>query len=205
MNRRSFLRGAVGAIPAVYTTLGTSILAAKAEQGRGLGNDGTPSGVISRQRHPDNLEFPFSTLNSFLTPNEQFYVRSHFRVPQIEAKDWNLSLEGAVSQPFTLRYDELRQMPSVTVTSVLECSGNSRVFLKPPQGGIRWELGGVSNAEWTGVRLEDLLTRAGLSDRAVEVILEGADTGEFKDPDPKTPGVIPYVRSLLCRKRGGLR
>lgn len=62
--------------------------------------------------------------------------------------------------------------------------------------GARWN----EQCEWTGVRLEDLLTRAGLSDRAVEVILEGADTGEFKDPDPKTPGVIPYARSLPLQK-----
>jgi hypothetical protein len=81
MNRRSFLRGAVGAIPAVYTALGTSLLADDVQHGRGLGNDGPSSGVISRQRHPDNLEFPFSTLNSFLTPNEQFYVRTHFAFP----------------------------------------------------------------------------------------------------------------------------
>jgi DMSO/TMAO reductase YedYZ molybdopterin-dependent catalytic subunit len=91
-------------------------------------------------------------------------------------------------------------MPSHTLTALLECSGNGRVFLKPPQLGIRWELAGVSNAEWTGVRLADVLERAGVREAAVEVILEGADKGEFQAPNPKTPGVISYARSLPLRK-----
>src|SRR5262249_7260105 len=93
-------------------------------------------------------------------------------------------------------YDELRKMASHTQPALLECSGNSRVFLKPPQAGIRWEQGAVGTAEWTGVPLAELLRRAGVKDGAVEVILEGADKGEFREPNPRTPGVIPYARSL---------
>jgi hypothetical protein len=40
-----------------------------------------PSGVgmIIRQREPVNFEFPFDKLDSFLTPNDLFYIRSHFK------------------------------------------------------------------------------------------------------------------------------
>ncbi len=39
------------------------------------------SGLILREKDPENLEFPFSTLSTFITPNEQFFIRSHFAVP----------------------------------------------------------------------------------------------------------------------------
>lgn len=189
LDRRGFL-GAAAALPFV------SPLGAAEEPSR----KESPPHVIVRQKNPDNVEFPFSTLNSFHTPNELFYVRSHFPVPKLDAKMWRLKVEGAIEKPFEIGYDELREMPSHTQTALLECSGNSRVFLKGPQMGIRWELGGVSNAEWTGVRLADVLARAGVKEDAVEVILEGADRGEFKPPSAKTPGVIPYARSLPLKK-----
>ncbi|HEY7308221.1 MAG TPA: sulfite oxidase [Gemmataceae bacterium] len=196
LDRRAFLGGAASAaLPLV-----------SAVRADGPGAKLPPSGgeqaprVIVRQKNPDNLEFPFASLDSFHTPNELFYVRSHFDVPNLDAKSWRLKVEGAVEKPFEIGYDELRKMPAHTLTALLECSGNSRVFLKPPQMGIRWELGGVSNAEWTGVRLSDVLERAGVKEDAVEVILEGADRGEFKPPSTKSPGVIAYARSLPLTK-----
>mgnify|MGYP001076219134 FL=1 len=193
--RRDLLRGAV-ALPFAQA-LGGRAAAFGADDG-----DRRPTGMIGRQRDPENLEFPFSALDTrrLLTPNEQFYVRTHFEVPEIGAKTWNLKVEGEVERPFELSYDELRRMPSQTVTALLECSGNGRVFLEPPQVGIRWELGAVGTAEWKGVPLAVVLERAGLKPNAVEVILEGADKGEFKEPNPRTPGVIPYARSLPLAK-----
>ncbi len=186
--RRDLLRGAV-ALPFAQ--------ALGADDGERL-----PAGLIGRQRSPENLEFPFSTLDTrrILTPNESFYVRTHFEVPEIGAKTWNLKVEGEVERPFELGYDELRRMPSQAVTALLECSGNGRVFLEPPQVSIRWELGGVSTAEWKGVPLTAVLEWAGVRPNAVEVILEGADKGEFTEPNPKRPGVIPYARSLPLAK-----
>lgn len=157
-------------------------------------------GVITRQKNPDNLEYPFWTLDKFLTPNEQFYVRTHFEVPRLDRKGWKLKVEGAVEKPLEIGYDDLLKMPAHTLPALLECSGNGRVFLKPPQVSIRWELGAVSTAEWTGVRLSDVLDRAGVKPGAVEVLLEGADKGEFKKPDPETPGVIHFSRSLPVEK-----
>jgi DMSO/TMAO reductase YedYZ molybdopterin-dependent catalytic subunit len=74
------------------------------------------------------------------------------------------------------------------------------VFLEPPQVSLRWELGGVGNAEWTGVPLAAVLERAGIKPCAVEVILEGFDRGQYKEPNPQTPGVISYARSLPLAK-----
>ncbi len=197
LSRRHFLIGACKAIPLFYT--GWTAMSFASDSSDVPQHDGMP-GRIARQRRPDNLEFPFSTLHSFLTPNHQFYVRTHFEVPTPDVRSWRLRIDGAVRQPLSLTYEDLRSMPSTTLTALLECSGNGRVFLDPPQTSIRWELGGVSNAEWTGVRLSDVLARAGVREEAVEIILEGADKGALDEPDPKTPGPIPYARSLPLQK-----
>ena len=115
-----------------------------------------------RQKEPLNLELPFHKLNSFLTPNSQFYVRNHFPMPQLEASSWRLRVEGAVSNALTLTLDELRKLPSRTVTATLECAGNGRSYLMPKTSGVQWKLGAVGNAEWTGVPLGAVLERAGL-------------------------------------------
>lgn len=156
-------------------------------------------GLIIRQRQPENLEFPFDTLDAFLTPNDRFYVRSHFATPVLPVADWRLRVEGAVDRPFEIGFDELRRMDARTMPATLECAGNGRVFLAPAARGVQWELGAVSNAEWTGVPLGALLRHAGVSAGAVDVVLEGADSGEIKDP-PKPAGPIHFARSLPIAK-----
>ena len=153
------------------------------------------AGLIVRQRQPDNLEFPFSSLSSLITPNERFYVRCHFAIPQLEAREWRLRVEGAVAHPLDLSYDDLLNMAVQTRSATLECAGNARGFLTPAAKGVQWSLGAISNADWTGVPLRDLLKRAGVQRGAVDVILEGADSGELKDP-PKPTGPIHFARSL---------
>jgi DMSO/TMAO reductase YedYZ molybdopterin-dependent catalytic subunit len=194
IGRRTFLRG-VAATSAAVASTNRCLCAADADAG-----SAGPAGLIARQKNPDNLEFPFSTLDSFLTPNNLFYVRSHFDVPKLETNTWRLKVEGAVEQLLELSYEDLRGMRSRTVTALLECSGNSRVFLSPSEAGVQWELGGVSNAEWTGVPLSAVLERARLKSSSVEVVLEGADNGQYREPAPKTPGVISYARSLPLSK-----
>lgn len=157
------------------------------------------AGLIVRERNPENLEFPFSALNSFITSNEQFFVRSHFVVPKVECDSWRLAIEGRVKEPCEIGYDELLRLPSRTVTMTLECAGNSRTFLSPKVGGLQWELGAVSNAEWTGVPLAAVLKRAGVKAGATEVVLEGADNGAITK-EPVSPGKIHYARSLPLAK-----
>jgi len=155
----------------------------------------TSGGLIIRQKEPNNLEMPFDELDSFLTPMELFYIRSHFPTPKLEIASYQLHVDGAVRNPFSLSYNELRDMPSETRVATLECAGNSRVFLVPQAEGAQWELGAVGNAEWTGVPLGALLERAGMEENACEVVLEGADQGTPKEP-PIPPGPISYARSL---------
>src|ERR1700756_443391 len=137
----------------------------------------SPAGLIIRQKEPTNLEMPFDQLDSYLTPTELFYIRSHFPAPRIDVATYQLKIDGAVRSPLTLSYNELRDMQSETRIATLECAGNGRVFLVPQVRGAQWELGAVGNAEWTGVPLRALLERAGLEGDACEVVLEGADRG----------------------------
>src|SRR6201981_1322349 len=154
-------------------------------------NNGRSSSVclIIRQKEPNNLETPFDQVDSFLTPTELFYIRSHFSTPKLELASYQLHVDGAVRNPFSLSYNELRDMPSETRVATLECAGNSRVFLIPHAEGAQWELGAVGNAEWTGVPLGDLLERAGMEEDACEVVFEGADRGT-PDIKPMPPGPI---------------
>jgi DMSO/TMAO reductase YedYZ molybdopterin-dependent catalytic subunit len=155
--------------------------------------------LIIRELEPENLEFPFSSLNSAITPNEQFFVRSHFPVPKLDLKSWKLQVEGQVERCLEFGYEELTRLPARTVTMVMECAGNSRIFLSPKVGGLQWELGAVGNAEWTGVPLAAVLREAGVKAGAVEVVLEGADIGEIKK-EPVSPGKINYARGLPLAK-----
>src|SRR5215207_9610780 len=152
-------------------------------------------GLIIRQKEPRNLEAPFDRIDSYLTPTELFYIRSHFPTPDLHRASHQLRIDGAVSRPFALSYAELRSMPSETRVATLECAGNSRVFLVRQVQGAQWELGAAGNAEWTGVPLRALLERADLAEDACEIVLEGADRGTPKE-EPVPPDPISYAWSL---------
>ncbi len=156
-------------------------------------------GLIERSRTPPNLEFPFHTLSDFLVPTDRFFVRCHFPIPTIDSRSWRLRVDGAIARPLELTYDELRGMPARTVTAVLECAGNGRALNTPALRGVGWQLGAVSNAEWTGVPLSAVLDRAGIRPGAVEVVAEGADRGEIST-DPRPAGAIAFARSLPIAK-----
>ena len=98
-----------------------------------------------------------------------------------------------VERPFTLTLDELGALEQVTLPAVLQCAGNGRGLFRPNIPGIGWEKGAVGNAQWTGVRLMDLLDRAGVRGGAAHLHLLGAD----RPPNPKTP---PFLRSLPLSK-----
>ena len=85
-----------------------------------------PVGLIIRQKDPNNLEMPFDQLGDFITPADLFYVRSHFRVPELNVDSYRLSIRGAVRRELSLSYADIRAMPSRTCVATLECAGNSR-------------------------------------------------------------------------------
>lgn len=159
----------------------------------------SPGGMIVREKEPLNLEMPFGSLDGFLTPADRIFVRNHFSIPQIDVNTWRLKIEGEVGTQFELTYAEVRKMESRTIPVTMECAGNGRAFLMPQTSGAQWERGAVSNAEWTGVRLADVLRRAGLKNSVREVIFEGADQGEIKEPSGPA-GKIHYARSMPLTK-----
>src|SRR5262245_56203903 len=156
-------------------------------------------GRIVRSESPLNLEMPFSTVDSFLTPTKSFYVRTHFPIPAIDRNVWSLCVEGEVEKPFGVNYEELIELPSVTAPVTLECAGNNRNFLEPKVKGVQWRLGAVSTAQWTGVPLSVLLDRATPEPNACEVVLEGADGGTLEDPKGP-PGELKFARSISVEK-----
>ena len=148
--------------------------------------------LIVRSGRPQDLETPAHLLDSWITPNERFYVRSHFYTPTIDPATWSLVLDGEVEKPLTMTLAELRRAPSTTVIATLECAGNGRAFFDPPVAGVQWEKGAVGTARWTGVRLRDLLRTAGPRAGARHLWLDGADRGVGRAPD--------FVRNLPLDK-----
>ncbi len=156
-------------------------------------------GLTVRMNQPRNLESDFGGVNSQLTPTDQFFIRSHFAVPTIDAKTWRLKVEGAVENPLELTLDDIQGMASVTMPIALECAGNGRVFLVPAVRGLQWQFGAVGNAEWTGVPLSAILEKAKAKASAKEVVLVGTDQGTIGGDHP-TPGPIHYDRSIPIEK-----
>src|SRR5215831_1881348 len=158
-------------------------------------------GLIVRQKSPLNLEFQFSSLSEWLVQNEQFYVRSHFPAPRLNGSEWRLRVTGAVARPLSLSMTDLLALPRASMSAVMECAGNGRVFYEPAREGLQWQSGAVGNAEWTGVLLREVLKQAGVKSEAVEVVLVGADRGNV-DAGKKTasPGPIAFARSLPIEK-----
>ena len=165
--------------------------------GRARAEDPPPfPGVTVRMHEPRNLEFPFPTLKSWVTPNEQFFVRSHFAAPKVDPKTWKLTVEGEVENKVELTLEDLRALPAVTRPVTLECAGNNRGYLVPAVRGVQWGAGAVGNAEWTGVPLSAVLEKAKVKAGAAEVILVGADSGTVAE----SPGPIHFDRSLPLEK-----
>jgi DMSO/TMAO reductase YedYZ molybdopterin-dependent catalytic subunit len=196
MDRRDFLRlSASATLPAAWLGVtepeGSARTHVSAEE--------KPVALIPRQKNPDNLEFPFSSLNSFLTPNNLFYVRNHFDAPELDAKKWRLQVVGVVKKPLELTHAQVLELSERTLPVTLECAGNGRAFLDPKTKGVQWQLGAVSTAEWTGVTLASILERAGPRADAVDVVLEGNDMGEPAG-EPRPVGKIRFARGLPLAK-----
>jgi DMSO/TMAO reductase YedYZ molybdopterin-dependent catalytic subunit len=145
---------------------------------------------------PENSETPLDYAASWVTPNRLFFVRTHFNVPQANRDQWELSLEGLVTRPVRWSFAELAAMPQHSVFATVECAGNGRSFLQEKAAGVQWGAGAIGHAEWTGVRLRDLLEPAGLKPGALEVVFEGADRG----CEPDHPAPMHFSRSLPLSK-----
>lgn len=134
--------------------------------------------LILRTDRPPQLETPLRFFREDLTPNEAFYVRWHLEgIPtSVDPDTFQLQISGHVEKPLSLSLAELRgKFEAVSLVAVNQCSGNSRSFFEPRVPGGQWKNGAMGNARWTGVRLRDLLDRAGVKGGAVDVVFGGLD------------------------------
>lgn len=122
--------------------------------------------LIVHSDRPFNAETPSIDLQSFITPIERFYKRHHLWVPKIDAKSYKLTIELPDGEEAEYTLEDLRtKFKEYTITATMQCSGNRRSHMtrgSSPTNGIQWGVGAISNAEWTGVRMVDVLKDAGL-------------------------------------------
>jgi len=144
-------------------------------------------------RRPPQLETPFAVFNEgIITPNDAFFVRYHLpNIPlKIDDATFRCEVKGAVKTPLSLGIENLKKdFEQVDVTAVCQCSGNSRGFFDPRVGGGQLGNGAMGNAKWRGVRLKDVLEKAGPAADAKQVAFNGLDTAAVE----KTPD---FVKSL---------
>ena len=145
---------------------------------------------------PLNGETSLENLSDSITPESQFFVRSHFARPDLARGKHTLQISGAVERSLTLRIEDLEAMDTRTLPVTLECAGNGRAGLRPLPAGEAWGLGAVGTVRWTGVPLRDVLESARLRSDVIEILAIGADRGR----PPDIADVIPFGRSLPVAK-----
>jgi DMSO/TMAO reductase YedYZ molybdopterin-dependent catalytic subunit len=124
-----------------------------------------------------NHGMPLEAMRYDVTPPGLHYVLVHYDIPMLAADDWRLRVHGCVEDKTEIDLRALRAMPAHTERVTLECAGNGRALLHPRPVSQPWLTGAVGTADWTGVRLRDLLDAARLTDDAVDVVFTGADHG----------------------------
>jgi DMSO/TMAO reductase YedYZ molybdopterin-dependent catalytic subunit len=144
--------------------------------------------LLAHVGRPQDLATPTAYFDRLITPTDVFFVRSHFGPPSLKPGR-RLRIEGMVDQPLDLGADELKGFEEVTLTGVLQCAGNGRALQTPRVPGVQWEHGAMGQATWTGVRLADLLKKAGVQAGAQHLRIAGADL-------PPKPTVPRYVRGF---------
>ena len=141
--------------------------------------------MILQRSSPPWLETPFEVFDKgVFTPNDQHYVSWHWATfpGDVNVDSYRLSVRGHVNQNVTLSLTDILQgFPRVEIAAVNQCAGNSRLYAVPRVAGAQWANGGMSNAVWTGVRLKDVLDRAGVRAGAIQVRFGGLDEPVMSD------------------------
>lgn len=156
--------------------------------------------LIVHSDAPFNAEPPLATLRAhFLTAQPNLYVRSHGNVPSLDPATYRLTLAGQVATPLDLSLADLKsRFPHHTVTATMQCAGNRRADLQQvrPTTGDAWSAGAIGNAEWTGIRLADLLDAATADPAAAHVAFDSADQIDHPEEGHFTFGVsIPAQKA----------
>ena len=205
MKRRDFLEGVTGGV--VVSASGVLTPRFALSGSISMGPPELPSGalesavlealpgkkpLIKRTFRPPNFETPVSYFNELFTPNDVFYVRYHLiNIPKVNERDWKLRIGGeAVEKPFEVTMDELKiGFEQVEIAAVNQCSGNRRGLVQPHVPGIQLGYGAMGNARWRGVRLKEVLNKAGIKKDALEAVFNGTDSGAIA-------GTPDFVKSL---------
>lgn len=136
---------------------------------------------------PWNVETPPHLLDDKITPVEKMFIRNNGLIPEgnIDINTWTLTIGGeSVKTAKTYKLKELKEkFKHYTYQLTLECGGNGRSGYFPQTSGNQWEQGAVSCAEWTGVRLKDILADVGLKDDAVYIGYYGQDIHLSRTPN----------------------
>jgi len=195
MKRREFLKTSIAASAAILSTTGLS--AGETHQpvdNRKVSDMAFPEKrpLITYSDRPPLLESPRSTFARGITENDEFFVRWHLPdIPtHIDTDSYTVKIDGLVDQELEISLKELKHdFEQVEVTAVLQCGGNSRSAFTPIAGGIQWGSGAMGCAKWKGVRLSDILNRAGLKKDAHWIGFNGKDNAAYYE----TPN---FVREL---------
>src|SRR5882757_10918125 len=188
--RRQFLGGAGAASPALASApaLADTIVKLLLPGGpdeRPMTTAFPQKGALILQRtRPPLLETPFEVFDqSVFTPNDRFFVRWHWALIPTEVKfdTFRLAVRGHVTRNLSLTLNDILALPQVELAAVNQCSGNSRGYFQPRVPGAQWSNGSMGNARWTGVRLKDVLDRAGVKPGAVQVRFNGMDQAIVPD------------------------
>ena len=152
----------------------------------------TKGAMILQRTRPPLLETPFEVFDQgVFTPNNRFFVRWHWaNIPtDVNADTFRLAVHGHVNQTLSLSLKDILALPRVELAAVNQCSGNSRGYFQPRVPGGEWSNGAMGNARWTGVRLKDVLDRAGVKAGAIQVRFNGLD-------EPVVPDGPDFLKSL---------
>lgn len=193
LDRRAFLQTASVAFIASLARRGWADggVASAADGGRLTGAE---DAFVRFGSAPQQLATPLSFMERPITPTPVFFVRSHFGPPARDPSR-KVAITGMVKTPLTLSAADLGGLPEVTITAVLQCAGNSRASIVPRVPGVQWSHGAMGQATFTGVRLKDLLAKAGVDTKAGFVRVSGGDL----PPKPTVPGFIrsiPLARAM---------
>lgn len=143
---------------------------------------------------------PDLMIRESITPAELFFVRNHGAVPEIDAAAFRLSVRGLVERPLSLSLDDLRRLfPEQTVAATLQCAGNRRremLSVADIPNEVPWDLEAISHAEWTGVRLRDVLELSGIGAGAAHVALTSLDEVERRGQVFGFGASIPLEKAL---------
>jgi sulfite oxidase len=165
-----------GLIPAALAQDKPAAPAAKGPQP--LNFPGKDPRLVVLGERPLVAETPESLLDDATTPLDKFFIRNNGQIPE-EAKNpdaWKIVVDGEVNTKLELTLGELKKkFKPVSQYMVLECGGNGRSFFTPQARGNQWTNGGAGCAQWTGVRLADVLKAAGVKSSAVFSGHYGAD------------------------------